>query len=229
MVAVQGAEVEGELEGRTFGISIARANSDSARASVVADEVTELDSRLAELREQRRDLEAARENGNISDARYRAETAALSARTAAAEGQLNRTQAASDDLPADLLAERGVDASAIETLRTEARNLSGPETAAIARSIGGPNAGRSLSSDGNASGPAAPGLQDPPGASNASDRSASSGPPNSSTGSDGPGRPDTVDGNRSSDDTTGNGPPASGSAGGGPPENVTQPAGPGAR
>lgn len=231
MVAVQGAEVEGELDGRTFGISVARANSDAARASVVADEVTELDSRLAELRERKRDLEAARENGTVSDARYRAEIAALRARTAAAEGQLNRTQVASDGLPADLLAERGVDASAIETLRTEARNLSGPETAAIARSIGGPNAGRSLSSDGNASSrPAAPGLQDPPGASNGSDRPTSLGPPTSSIGSDGPERPGAVDGDRpSADHTTGNGPPAAGSAEGGPPVNVTQPVGPGAR
>ena len=86
----------------------------------------------------------ARQNGTISQARYRAEMAALAARTTALGHQLNQTETASRDLDAALLEERGVDASAIDSLRTDARNLTGPEVAEIARSIAGRDAGGGL-------------------------------------------------------------------------------------
>lgn len=219
VVAVQGAEVDGELDGRAFGIAIARANSDAAKAAVVADEVGELERRLADLRERKRTLDAARENGTISEARYRAELAGLSARTAAVAGQLNRTQAASADLPAALLAERGVNASAIEHLRADARNLSGPEVAAVARSIAGPNPGRSLTNADD--GP--PGLQDAPGATNRSDAGPSpvdTGVPNGTA----PGESGAGENAGSRNDGTGDTTPSvDDTPGGGPPANVSGP------
>ena len=152
-VDVQEAEVESELEGRVFGIKVARANSNASKASVVAQEVNQLERRTETLRERKQTLMGARENGTISETRYRAEMAALAARTEAIQRQLDRTQATTNDLPADLLESKGVNATAIETLRNDSRDLSGPNTADIAGSIAGPGRG-----DGPAGGNDSPGL-----------------------------------------------------------------------
>lgn len=144
VVAVQGAEVESEVETRAFGLRVASAASNDSRADVVAERVGALRERTATLRERRQALVEARQNGTISQARYRAEMAALAARTTALGHQLNQTETASRDLDAALLEERGVDASAIDSLRTDARNLTGPEVAEIARSIAGRDAGGGL-------------------------------------------------------------------------------------
>lgn len=140
-VDVQEAEVESDLEGRAFGISIARAASNGSKAAVVADEVRELERRTEALRDRKQSLIEARQNGSISEARYRAEMAALVARIDAVERQLNRTESASNDVPAGLLESRGVNATAIATIRNDSRALAGPEVSAIARSIAGPRGG----------------------------------------------------------------------------------------
>jgi len=149
VVDVQEAEVGGELADRAFGLQIARAESNASRASAVAGEVESLRERLRTLEQRRERLEAAHRNGNISEARYRAETAALVARSRILERQLERTGRVAVALPAELLDERDVDADEIERLRTGARNLSGPEVAAIARSIAGPPVGSELSDRGD--------------------------------------------------------------------------------
>lgn len=151
VVGVQGAEVSAEIESRAFGHRIATAHSNASRAAVLSDELGTAERRLATLRERRRALQSARANGSISDARYRAEVATLAARTRAVGDQLNRTADVSRTLPASVLAARGVNTTAIETLRANARTLTGPEVAAIARSIAGPGAGRGLGVAGNGS------------------------------------------------------------------------------
>ncbi|MFB6269690.1 MAG: hypothetical protein ABEH83_07085, partial [Halobacterium sp.] len=138
VVDVQGAEVEGEVEQRSFGLRVAAANSNASKASVVAQQAQTLEAQLAALQERKAELEAARENGTISESRYRAEMAGLAARISTLKEMTNATAETAEGLPADVLAERGVNASAIERLRTAASNLSGPEVAAIARSIAGP-------------------------------------------------------------------------------------------
>lgn len=144
VVDVQEAEVESELEGRAFGIKIARANSNDSKAAVVAEEVDELRLRMETLREHKQSLTEARENGSISQARYRAEIAVLTTKAASVEQQLDLTEATSRDLPADLLESKGVSTTAIETLQNDSRNVAGPETADIARSIAGPVSGDGL-------------------------------------------------------------------------------------
>lgn len=148
VVDVQEAEVGGELAERSFGLRIARAESNSSRASVVAGEVGDLRERLTTLEQRRDRLEAAHENGSISEARYRAETAALVAQSRVLERQLGRTSTVAVALPAEALAERQIDVDEVERLRTGARNLSGPEVAAIARGVAGPTVGSELSSRG---------------------------------------------------------------------------------
>lgn len=139
-VGVQEAEVEGEIENRTFGIRVARAATDEAKADVVAEQLERNEERIAELEERRAELEAARENGTISDAEYRNEIARLAVESRNAERLTNRTGNVSEGLPADLLEERGIDATAIRTLSERADQLTGPEVSEIARGIAGPSA-----------------------------------------------------------------------------------------
>jgi hypothetical protein len=187
-VAVQGAELDGEVEQRTFETKLERANGSRAKAGVVAGEAAALDERLAELRERKQRLDAARENGSISEGRYRAEVAGLAARIAALERRSNRTATVARGLPAEALEAKGVNVSAIERLRGNAANLTGPEVAEIARSIGGRDAGKSMPGrgPGAANRTGGPPGEDPPGRSgNGSNGPPDEGPGNGSSGSPG--------------------------------------------
>ncbi|WP_435196187.1 hypothetical protein [Natronomonas sp. EA1] len=137
IIGVQEAEIEGEVEERAFGIAIARAATDGQRADAVLTQINESRERLAELREQRSELEQARENGSISEGTYRAKAAALAERVEMVKRLTNRSASVSEGLPEDLLREKGINVTAIKSLATEAETLTGPEVAAIARSIAG--------------------------------------------------------------------------------------------
>lgn len=138
VVNVQAAEVEGDLQQRSLGLQLAAARSNASKASVVANQTGELSDRLDTLRERKQRLLEARENGSISQARFRAEMAGLAAEIATATRLLNRTGDEAAGLPAEALADAGVDTEDLQRLRQAAGNLTGPEIARIARSIGGP-------------------------------------------------------------------------------------------
>lgn len=137
VVNVQEAEVEGEVEQRSFGLQVAATASNASKAAVVARQAQSLDERLAELRERKQSLEAARENGTISAPRYRAEMAALAARISTLERLSNATAEVARGVPADVLVDHDVNVTAVEQLRTAAGDLSGPEVTAIARNVTG--------------------------------------------------------------------------------------------
>jgi len=137
VVGVQEAELDGEVEGRAFGIKVAQAATNESRADVVADQLRDVEQRLNETEQRRQELEEARENGSISEGKYRAEMAKLAAQTQTAKELTNRSENASEGLPAELLESKGINASAIQTLKDRAEQLTGPEVAEIARSIAG--------------------------------------------------------------------------------------------
>ncbi|NHN46270.1 hypothetical protein G9464_01470 [Halostella sp. JP-L12] len=141
VVGVQGAEIDGEMEERTFGVRVAAAASDEARASIVAGEINDTEERLTELEQRRAELEQARDNGSISEGRYRAELAKVAAEIHTVQRMANASENAAEGIPADVLEANGVDADAVRSLRDRAENLSGPEVAEIARSIAGENPG----------------------------------------------------------------------------------------
>lgn len=158
VVGIQQAEVTGDLDNRTFGLRVANADSDEERAAIIAERQNETQAQVAEQADRLADLRDARANGNISDAEYRARVATVAAQAADAErdaDQLNRT---ASDLPEAVRERNNINVSAIEQLRSEARDLGGPETAEIARSIGGTAARNPFAGD--ARGP----LTEPPGA-----------------------------------------------------------------
>jgi hypothetical protein len=142
VIGVQEAEIDGEVESRTFGIKIARANTDDAKAKAVAAQLNASEGRLTELRERLESLEEARENGSISDDRYAARAAKLQTEVNNVQRMGNETATASEGIPRETLEANGVNVTAIETLRQNAANMTGPEVAAVAKTIAGPGAGQ---------------------------------------------------------------------------------------
>lgn len=155
VVGVEQAEIEGELAARAFGQRVAAAATNESAAGVVAAEVDALDERLAELDAELRELERAHENGTMSDGEYRARLARLHAEQRALQRQINQTGSVARQLPAAALEARGVDVTAIETLRSQASELTGPEVAAVARDIAGENAGKGMGGPPERAGPSA--------------------------------------------------------------------------
>ncbi|MFC7026898.1 hypothetical protein ACFQH8_04045 [Halomicroarcula sp. GCM10025710] len=140
-VGVQGAELGGDVEARAYGISVARANSDAARASVVAGQAGAVERRLDRLEQRKTDLDQARANGSMSDGEYRARVAQPHAQTRATSRLANQTATTADRLPAQTLRENGVDVEALRMLVERSVEMTGPEVAEIARQIAGPRAG----------------------------------------------------------------------------------------
>jgi len=155
VVGVEAAEIEGELEARTFGQRVAAAKTNESAAAVVAAEVDELDERLSELDARLQELERAHGNGTLSEGEYRARLAQLYARQRALQRQVNQTEYVAREFPAATLEAKGVDVAAIRALRSRASELSGPEVAAIAQSIAGKNAGAGIGGPPEQAGPPA--------------------------------------------------------------------------
>jgi len=142
VVGVQGAEISGEVEARSLNASLARADSEEARAAVIANRTDRSRERLSELRAEKERLDEAYENGSIDRGEYRARLARLGAEIRSLQRVTNATSDAAEDLPADVLERKGVNVTAIRTLRSDAADLSGPEVAAAAKRIAGDDAGR---------------------------------------------------------------------------------------
>ncbi|WP_222916038.1 hypothetical protein [Natrinema sp. SYSU A 869] len=152
-VGVQNAEIEGNVSERAFGARIANAESNRTKAAVVATGVNETEARMTDLEEKLVDLNESREAGEISEGRYRAEVAKTVAEMRSLERRATTAEAAAAGLPPGALADRGVDAESIRTLRERAGDRGGPETAAIARSIAGDGVDRSAGNERDPSGP----------------------------------------------------------------------------
>lgn len=208
VVNVQGAEVEGEVAERSFGVQLAAAKSNASKAAVLANQTGDLSERVEELRERKQALQDARQNDTISEGQYRAEMARVAAELSTANRLLNRTADEARDLPPSALTDAGVDPADLDRLREAAGELSGPEVAEIARDIGGPPVNRSVGPPGNVTQGPPRNVTTTPGGNE------TEGPPGNSTrgppgnGTEGPPNNDT------------NGPPADVTRG--PPGNDTQ-------
>lgn len=136
------AELETEVDSRTFGIKVAQAATQNAKADVVKAQLEDIEERIAELEERKAALERARENGSLSEGAYEARIAEVAAELEGAERLANQSAEAAGELPADLLESKGINVEAIQTLRDRADELGGQEVAEIARSIAGPSVGK---------------------------------------------------------------------------------------
>ena len=202
VVGVQQAEIDGEVESRAFGQRVAASNTDGAKAQVVADRHQQNEQRLTELEQRLEQLREARENGSMSHGEYAARTARVHAELKQVQRSANETERVAERLPAETLEANGVDPTAIRTLRENASQLSGQETAELARSIADPSVDRTPTERTGVPGQ---------GNQSAGDRGAGDGPASERDGSNrgpgdrgGPDTDDGSDGTATPDDSTGN-------------------------
>lgn len=121
------AEVDDTVDSGMWAAAFNRSNG-SAQAALVHARTGTLDRRLDRLHNRSRALAAARENGSISELAYAARASHIAARIGTLEDAIDDTARAAT--------EAGEDDADLETLRTEARNMSGHEVAETARGLG---------------------------------------------------------------------------------------------
>ncbi|PSQ43067.1 hypothetical protein BRD17_07140 [Halobacteriales archaeon SW_7_68_16] len=139
VIGVQGAEVRGEIAGRTFDERVENADGPDERASVVGEQLRSLRDRIDDLRTEYGDRETATRNGSADAGERTTRDAVTAAESAAADELLDRTARAADSLPPGA----EVDEEAIGAVRNESAALDRNESGAIAV-IGGADAGRRL-------------------------------------------------------------------------------------
>jgi hypothetical protein len=142
VVGIQQAAVAGDLSERSYAARLDRADTDAERATIVAERREEIERRLAAHEAELAELRAARDAGNITEGTYRARVATLAAEKGSTERAAERASETARRLPEDVRQARGISVESFQELRANASDLGGPETAAIARDIGGPNADR---------------------------------------------------------------------------------------
>lgn len=192
VVGVQRAEVDGELDRRTFAVQLDRARTDDAKAAVVKDRLRTIERSIESLNRSQRAIEQARADGNLSEGAYRARVATLAARAMTLQRLTQESENATHGLSSDALERNGVDPAAIHELQRNASALTGPEVAAIARSIAGPAVGAPIGTRGPPTDVGPPGDRGPAGP----------GPPADS------GSPTTTGGENATVTPTDDGPPA---------------------
>lgn len=143
-VGVQRQELDGEVEARAYGRTLATARSDNGQARIVADRTRTLDRRLDQLRERQQALQRAHDNGSISDGRFHAEMAQVAARLTTVQRLANQSRVTARSLPEPVRAKHSINVTAVDRLRTDARAMAGPAVARLARRIAGPSLNRPL-------------------------------------------------------------------------------------
>ena len=147
VVGVQQAELDGEISERAYGIKIASAQTDTARADIAGEQMADVDDRLDELEAVREELDAAYEDGEISYGEYRAKMAIAAAEQRTAERLANDTAAAVEQLDDELVAEHDVDVDEIRASAERAAKLGDTDVSEIVRSVVGDHVGQSIVSD----------------------------------------------------------------------------------
>lgn len=144
VLGAQQEEIKGEVEYRSFGHAIAAARSNGSKARIVANNTDQLQERLQQMEDRLETLNESLENGSISKGAYNAKATRLSAQIQTTERLLNRTADTARMLPPQARMEHGVNVTQLDHLRSQVRNLSGPEVAAIARQMAGPGVGQQM-------------------------------------------------------------------------------------
>lgn len=146
VVAVQNAEISGEVESRAFEVGLNRTDTDAERAEFVAERLNRSEQRIEAIAQRQRELRELRDDGELSQGAYAARMAETSARAEQVRREANRSDDVARGLPETIRAERGIDDERLNTLRDRANELTGPEVAAIARGVAGDDVGSPLAS-----------------------------------------------------------------------------------
>lgn len=125
VVGAQEAEIDGEIESRAHGLAIANAGTNESKADVVAETLEYNGERMADLERHLEELEQRRDAGEMTEGEYHARTAKVAVQLETVERTTDQSARAADDLPAEMLDERGLGADAIDQLRRNASDLRG--------------------------------------------------------------------------------------------------------
>lgn len=120
------ADAQTGVDNGMFDAAFDRAN-ESEQARLVTDRTGTLEQRLDALRQERQEVLDGTAGGNLSEAERAAKIAQLTARIQGLERAINQTEVAAE--------RTGVDTSKLQLLRSEARNMTGPEVAQIATGL----------------------------------------------------------------------------------------------
>ena len=140
-IGVHHEEMRGEIEHRSFGLQVAQAATNDSKAQVLNRTQDRLQERLTEMEREMTHLNESLANGTISESQYQVRMSRLVAQSRNVERLANSTSWTAATLPWETLEANGVNVTALEQIRTHARNMTGPETAAMARQIAGNTVG----------------------------------------------------------------------------------------
>ncbi|WP_424017896.1 hypothetical protein ACOZ4N_18805 [Halorientalis pallida] len=121
------AETDSSVEAGMWAAKFNRSD-EGQRPAVVQSRIDRLERRSERLRERMSTLQAKYENGTIPRVAYRAQASRLTAELDALGESINETGERARAV--------GVNTTQLDRLRTQARNLSGQEVAAVARELG---------------------------------------------------------------------------------------------
>lgn len=121
------AETDSSVDAGMWAAEYNRSD-DRQRPAVVQSRIGQLERRGERLRDRMARLQAKYENGTVPRVAYRAQASRLTAELNALGESINETDERARAV--------GVNASQLDRLRTETRNLSGQEVAAVARDLG---------------------------------------------------------------------------------------------
>lgn len=142
-------EVGGAVETVMWTAAFDASQNRSRQVAMVERRTTELRSRLADLERREAELVAERDADNVSETAYKAKVSRLVGQIDALRSAINATSERAERVDAE--------EEALESLRTEAENLTGPAIAAVARnltSVGGGDGAETATT-----GPSDPGSQ----------------------------------------------------------------------
>jgi hypothetical protein len=120
-------EADSSVEAGMWAAEYNRTDS-GERPAVVESRIDRLERRSERLRDRMSRLQSRHENGTVPRVAYRAQASRLTAELGALDESINETS--------DKAQSVGVNTSQLDRLKTEVRNLSGQEVAAVAQDLG---------------------------------------------------------------------------------------------
>lgn len=142
VIGAQQAEHSAAVESKAFEKAFDGASSNESKAAVVAQSSERIQDRIQVLENETEALEAAHQNGTISNGTYHGRMTSLTARIQALEHLTNQTSVKSRTLPEAALEARGLSQSDLTALENRTRDATSPKAATIAKQVVGPRAGQ---------------------------------------------------------------------------------------
>ncbi|MFB6125030.1 MAG: hypothetical protein ABEJ59_03635 [Halanaeroarchaeum sp.] len=141
VVGAQQAEYEAEVQIRALGVAVGAARTNGSKAQILANYTERIRTRIQTLQDRSDRLEAAYDNGSISEGVYAGQSTALTARIRSLERLANRTREHARAVPEEDLRANGVNATELESFQQTTKTMVSPRAAAAAERVAGSDVG----------------------------------------------------------------------------------------